>query len=430
MITNERQYRAARKSLEALSSDLAKFDELALVRLGVDPVIIAAQRRSLGSEISRLERLIRRYESLRTGEVREIKVQNLASIGLGLIEARAAVGLTQKDLGDRLKLKEQQIQRYEAEFYRSASLHRLQEVAEALSVSLGVTITLGDEQEFPARPIPQFDTARLPVREMKRRGWLAEVDLAGVTGASDVDLAAEFVRSALGDGGGQALHRQKIRSGGKVDDYAILAWKARVLQRARKVRRQHQQHMPIDPLFVRRLVGLSALPDGPVQAVMKLREAGVLVVFEEHLKGTHLDGAAMLLDNALPVIGLTIRHDRVDNFWFVLLHELAHIVCHRDRGLLEGFFDDESVPSNDALEREADEFASNALIPEEQWQASFVRFSKSRAQVEAFADKLGIGAAIVAGRIRNERQDYTVFSDLIGNRGVRSQLAEAGLLDP
>jgi Zn-dependent peptidase ImmA (M78 family) len=38
--------------------------------------------------------------------------------------------------------------------------------------------------------------------------------------------------------------------------------------------------------------------------------------------------SAMLLDDMFPVIALTLRYDRLDNFWFVLFHELAHIVLH------------------------------------------------------------------------------------------------------
>src|SRR3546814_7105056 len=62
-----------------------------------------------------------------------------------------------------------------------------------------------------------------------------------------------------------------------------------------------------------------------------LNSAGVRVVVERHLPKTYLDGAAMLLDGKDAIIALTLRHDRLDNFWFVLFHELGHIVRHRNR---------------------------------------------------------------------------------------------------
>src|SRR3546814_17866093 len=79
----------------------------------------------------------------------------------------------------------------------------------------------------------------------------------------------------------------------------------------------------------------------------------------------------MLLDGKDAIIALTLRHDRLDNFWFVLFHELGHIVRHRNRGLEDGFFDEESAAAKLAVEVEADDFARNALIPDELWQSSF-----------------------------------------------------------
>ena len=55
---------------------------------------------------------------------------------------------------------------------------------------------------------------------------------------------------------------------------------------------------------------------------------GVPVVVEPRLAGTHLDGAAILDIDGSPVIGLTLRRDSIDNFWFTLLHELAHVMRH------------------------------------------------------------------------------------------------------
>jgi HTH-type transcriptional regulator/antitoxin HigA len=137
----------------------------------------------------------------------------------------------------------------------------------------------------------------------------------------------------------------------------------------------------------------------------------------------------MLLNGAIPVVGLTLRHDRLDNFWFVLLHELGHIILHRDRGLEEGFFDEEGATSIDTLEREADEYAESAFMPNEVWKRSFVRFTRSRDQVAQFASERGISSAIVAGRIRRERNDWTLFSELVGQGSLRKLMASAGHLE-
>jgi len=70
------------------------------------------------------------------------------------------------------------------------------------------------------------------------------------------------------------------------------------------------------------------IANGPKRAVEALNEHGVAVVYAKHLPKTHLDGAAMRTKEGVPVIGLTLRYDRLDNFWFCLLHEVAHIWKH------------------------------------------------------------------------------------------------------
>lgn len=422
MIANQKQYKITLDRLNELHSNLADFDEIGLVVDGVDPIIVAAQRRSLESESQRLQNDVARYTALREGRVDAFKADDISGLGGAFIEARLALGLTQKELAARLQIKEQQIQRYEQERYQSASLSRLQEVARALEAESAV------ELKLPDRPIANsaFDAKRLPIKEMKKRGWLRDIRLPQETTRSDLALAECFMRNASAGGSMAALHRQRVRIGGKIDPYAISAWKARVLQIARKRVRGNHRIQPLDALFIKRLVSLSALDDGPVLALKELEAKGVIVVIEERLVGTHLDGAAMLLDNRIPVIGLTLRHDRLDNFWFVLLHEVAHVVCHRDRGLAEGFFDDEGASTVDEIEKEADEFALNVLISDEIWKTSFVRFTKSSEQVESFARKLGISPAIVAGRIRHERKDYKLFNDLVGGKEVRKQFIQEG----
>jgi HTH-type transcriptional regulator/antitoxin HigA len=225
-----------------------------------------------------------------------------------------------------------------------------------------------------------------------------------------------------------ALHRQNLKLSAKADPYAILAWKARVLHRARALRDKLGTPRNIDPIFIKKLVRLSVEPDGVLRAIELLNSIGIIVVFEKHLSGTYLDGAALLLDGSVPVIAMTLRHDRLDNFWFVLLHELGHIVRHRDSGLQDGFFDEDSEPAVAALEAEANEFALGALIPDAIWNASLIKFTRSRDELLGFARRIGVGVAVVAGRIRNERRDYRLFSDLVGSGEVRSRIEGANLM--
>ena len=88
---------------------------------------------------------------------------------------------------------------------------------------------------------------------------------------------------------------------------------------------------------------LSWSQDGPRLAQEFLANHGIHLVYLEHLPRTHLDGAALQLADGTPVIGLTLRYDRLDNFWFCLLHELAHIGRHMSGTSNEAFVDDLSL---------------------------------------------------------------------------------------
>jgi HTH-type transcriptional regulator / antitoxin HigA len=436
MITNERQFKITRNQVERLRTVLREFNEIELARQGVDPVIITAQRDSLAERLAELEKQISIYEGLSSGSVKRFFPSSVADIGQKLIEARIAQGLSQKTLGERLGMKEQQIQRYEQERYLTANLTRVAEVLEALQLRFVASLET-DEQTHLHKIVPNvsrlmgFDLARLPISEMKKRGWFAHLQLPdGAEALGDEDLAAVFMSQAPEACSTPSLNKQHVRAGSKQDPYALLAWKTRVLHNARKDASSFQLgQQPLDIHAVRQLASLSAEPTGPVHAIESLRQCGVILVFEPHLSSTHLDGAAMLLNDATPVIGLTLRHDRLDNFWFVLMHEVGHIVLHRERGLKEAFFDEEEIAATDEVEKEADEFAKRAFIADELWKRSFVRFTADSRQVQHFASERGIGAAVAAGRIRRERNDYTIFNDLIGYKSVRKLMLDAGILE-
>jgi HTH-type transcriptional regulator/antitoxin HigA len=104
------------------------------------------------------------------------------------------------------------------------------------------------------------------------------------------------------------------------------------------------------------------------------------------------------------------------------MHEVGHAILHYRAGLSIGFFDDTEATSLDEIESEANEFASNILIPEEKWKRSPARIAKSATAIEKFARDLRIHPAIVFGRIQKERGNYATFSNLIGRGLVKKQL--------
>ena len=123
-----------------------------------------------------------------------------------------------------------------------------------------------------------------------------------------------------------------------------------------------------------------------------------------------------MLDNeGRPVIGLTLRHDRTDGFWFTLLHEAAHIHLHYDklRSERSTFVDDIEIQSDDVHEREADTLARESLIPISILsRAKWDRHSTS-GDITAVASRARVHVSVVAGRWQRDHQNYRKFSRLI-----------------
>jgi len=146
------------------------------------------------------------------------------------------------------------------------------------------------------------------------------------------------------------------------------------------------------------------------------------VLMAPHVWGGPIITAAALQIDGVPIVAMSARHDRIDNFWFTLMHEIAHVYLHQRMGLETGFYDDLDESGNDQVEDEADEFASSTLIPAEVWNRSPARISKDHIAIDRFAENLGIHPAIVFGRVRKERNNYKIFHDRVGLGCVRNQL--------
>ena len=133
MIKNERQYRITKAQADRFSQTLRSLEQSPAGSKGVHPLIAKAQQDAVKSQLADLKGELREYESLKAGEFRLDQLNVVSVLPAVLIKARIAQGLSQKELAERIGLKEQQIQRYEATDYASASLARINEVARALS---------------------------------------------------------------------------------------------------------------------------------------------------------------------------------------------------------------------------------------------------------------------------------------------------------
>lgn len=128
MIKNERQYRVTRAQTERFRRALTELKN----RNKGPSLLRKVQTEAIGSQLEQLEEQIAEYEKLRSGKYRELAYETFGEMLHGLTKARIARGLTQKALAQKIQLKEQQVQRYEATDYASASTRRVREVLRAL----------------------------------------------------------------------------------------------------------------------------------------------------------------------------------------------------------------------------------------------------------------------------------------------------------
>lgn len=135
MIKNERQYRITRAQTEKFTQALHRATERRTAESGIHPLLRKAQEDAIRSQLDDLRAELAEYESLIAGKAAVQRVKSLEDLPRALIRARIAHGLSQKELAQRLGMKEQQIQRYEATEYASASLARVLEVARCLGVA-------------------------------------------------------------------------------------------------------------------------------------------------------------------------------------------------------------------------------------------------------------------------------------------------------
>ena len=241
--------------------------------------------------------------------------------------------------------------------------------------------------------------SRVPVAELRQRGWLPDTnDIGSLEGAvkdllgiSDLDAEPQFAVAARRSDAAVSFSPQQT------------AWLARL-----RLVAHTRAVAAFDPSSVCELAGnLVHLIHDPTdlgQLEGWLAEAGVILVTLLPLKSSKLDGAVMMLDNGSPVIGLTSRGDRMDGYVFTLLHELAHLCLgHLEAGAVRADEDIITATGLDGSEAEANQQASEWIIPEE---TPLPAGRPSMATVLQIAGRHRIHASFVIGRVQRTRQDW------------------------
>lgn len=258
------------------------------------------------------------------------------------------------------------------------------------------------------------------VKEMSRRGYFGK---KMVTESNFRTLLEGIITSIGTPVQIQGMFRKShYRLSPLTDKHALLAWVTHVYQ-------EGQKYLPLNKYkpgtinldFMRALLKLSVEKNGPLLTQKYLAKHGIILVIEPHFSKTYLDGATLLISKENPIIGLTLRHDRLDNFWYTLLHELAHIALHYDSDISLFYDELEGLQQTgiNNIEQEADSLAEEAVLPKAKWEISPARLIPSVIAADSLAHELGVHIAIIAGQIRHKGNKYNYLSKIVNDAKVR-----------
>lgn len=286
-------------------------------------------------------------------------------------------------------------------------------LAEAFGMSAEYWMNLESQYQLSKLKVVNNHVARksrlyskFPVREMVRRGW--------VRASENLDVLeqrfCEFFNILNMDAQVTLSHRAK-KTDVTMDVTPLqLAWLFRVRAMA------GQQTVPAysrEKLLaaVEKLKTLVLAPEETRHVPRILAEAGVRLVFVEPMAGSKLDGACFWLADDNPVIGMTLRFDRIDNFWFVLRHEIEHVL--QEDGKDEPIIDADVGDDKEGLlecEVHANEAGAEFCVPLDQLENFIARVQPyfSEQKVLLFAQRINVHPGLVVGQLQRKlgRHDF------------------------
>lgn len=233
-----------------------------------------------------------------------------------------------------------------------------------------------------------------PINELTKRGWIQQCK----TIDEQEREYCRFYKVPSIDTQPQVGFRLRVSEERGPEDRAIIAWVKRVEQLASE---QPISTFSADSLsmFIEHLLALTDSEQNIDKIPSLFIENGIHFVIVPHLPKTYLDGAALWINNN-PIVALSLRYDRIDSFWFTLLHELAHIYLKHQQAHVDQLFD----RGNQELgkdEKEANIQAKQWLLPDNALD-EFIEWHRprySRLNIEEFAKKQNRQPGIVIGQL-------------------------------
>ena len=268
-----------------------------------------------------------------------------------------------------------------------------------------------------------------PIREMQKRGWLAEEgrDL-------EEQLKMFFEKDSLDQEITFPVAMRRAQSLRNLNT-AERAWCFRARQVAKALVLQGTFSTPRLDTAERKLRVLAAYPKEAAEVAELLDSFGIRFVIVEPLPTVKIDGATFWLDDQSPVIAMSIRYDRIDAFWFTLMHEFAHVrngdALSIDTELIgDGTKGAAMTLVEDEQERRANAQAASALLSPQELD-SFIRrvgplYSKVR--IIQFAHRMRIHPGIIVGQLHHRGEiSFRTNREMLAK--IRSVVTSTALTD-
>jgi HTH-type transcriptional regulator/antitoxin HigA len=240
---------------------------------------------------------------------------------------------------------------------------------------------------------------QFPVRELKRIGRLPDVRDAGVLVDGLLDLLGIGAPEAFGARiDALAVHHRRSRRGETSRAHEI-CWLMLGEEQARRL-----DLRPFDKgSFVEACQEIRKLTvEEPESFEPKLKricaDAGVAFVLQKPISKTCLFGSARWVDGERPLIQMSLRMKSNDHFWWTFFHEAAHIVLHKGKN----FADDQNA-EGDGVEEQADRWAEEMLVGSARIEAFAASKPRSKVEVRAFAQEIGLHPGIVVGMLQHRK---------------------------
>lgn len=360
---------------------------------------------------------------------RRVPVEPFAP-GEYLQDMLTAKGWTQDDLADVIARSRQHINRLVAG-KTAITADSAHELAKAFGTSPELWMNLQTSYELALAAKEHRDIERrsrlfekFPVREIAKRGWIKGSKAVGEIERQICDFMG--IESISDDMPTTLVARKSTEYG--VDTPSQRAWfrRAELLARAVSAAEYDENRIQACISELRRLA-VRAIDARQVPVV--LASFGIRIVLVETIAKAKIEGVAFWLNENSPVVALSLRYDRIDNFWHNLMHELIHIK-YRDRPVVDvdlGECADGDLPRT---EQRANEEASHALIDPDKMESFILRNRPLyyQAKVVQFAAASGVHPGIVVGQLQRRKElDWKQLRKLLV--GIRSEIVGKALTD-